>query len=262
MYGDYEMNRDNDKYPLIWAVKDNSCHPHFHSSIEIVYITDGILKAMINDRSYTVHKNQILISSSYMVHSYSTESYSDSIVLIIPLDFTPSNRTLAKKVFSRCVYDAKDDDGELLHCIKRILADMDSGNGNSNIVKGYIYVILGILIDRVGLTEICEDESSNLTKDILVYLQDNFLNKLSLETLAQKFGYSKSRFSHIFNSRFGCGISEYIDLLRCRHAAEMLSNSAALVDVALDSGFESIRTFYRCFKRCYGTTPSNYKKQF
>lgn len=260
MYGDYELNRDNDQYPAIWSVKNNWCLPHFHSSVEIVYVTEGTLKATINNRFYTVQKGQVLVSSSYMVHNYSTDCFSDSIVLIVPLDFVPSYKgVLAQKVFSQCVYDAKSDNGEFLHCMQRILSSMDAGCGNSNIVKGYVYVILGILIEQVGLTEICEDESCDLTKNILVFLQNNYRNQISLKTLAQTFGYSKSRFSHIFNARFGCGMSEYIDMLRCRHAADMISNSAPLVDAALDSGFESIRTFYRCFKRCYGTTPSNYR---
>lgn len=261
MYGFYEHARDNYKYPSCWSVKNNSCLPHFHSSIELVYLVDGEQKSNINSGVYTVLKDQLSISSSYMVHSYSTESYSDSIILIVPLDFIPSYRSiLSKKAFSQCVYDTKDDEGELLHCMERILSEMESDQKSSlTIIKGYIYVILGMLIERVGLADMNEDESSSLTKDILIYLQDNYLEKLSLEMLAQKFGYSKSRFSHIFNKRFGCGISEYIDTMRCRHAAVMLSNSSTLIDAALNSGFESMRTFYRCFKRCFGVTPSDYR---
>ena len=31
-----------------------------------------------------------------------------------------------------------------------------------------------------------------------------------------------------------------------------------MVDIAMSVGFESTRTFYRAFKRCYGMTPSEY----
>lgn len=264
MQGIYELNRDNDKYPSCWFASDNTCSPHFHSSIEIAYVTDGAFKATVNGRAYIVKKDQILISSSYMVHYYSTLEHSDSIILIVPLDFIPSyNRVLSKKVFSQCLYDVEAQDGELLHCMREIVAQIKAnGSSNSNIVKGYIYVLLGMLIERVGLLDIEEDAGRNLTKDILVYLQNNYLNKLTLDTLAQTFGYSKSRFSHVFNARFGCGIAEYIDSLRCRHAAVLISDSATLMDAALNSGFESMRTFYRCFKRCFGVTPSDYRDHY
>lgn len=259
MQGIYELYRDNIQYPSCWFSNDNSCLPHFHSSIEIVYVTDGEFQATLNGKAYRVHKDQMLISSSYTIHYYSKIDHSDSIILIVPLDFIPSySILLAQKVFAACIYDVKKPDSELLHCMQGILLQKKAG-GNLNIIRGYIYVLLGMLIERMELIDIDKDESRSLIKEVLIYLQNNYRKKLTLGTLAQTFGYSKSRFSHIFNARFGCGILEYIDTLRCRHAAVMISHSSSLIDSALNSGFESMRTFYRCFKRCFGITPSEYR---
>lgn len=255
----YEHTRDCDKSPVCWRILNDRCMPHFHSSMEFVYITAGELKATLNGKPYTVKKGQILISPSYTLHYYSTEEYSESIVLIVPLDFiTTYNKVFKQKEFSRFLCEG-DADGEILHCMSRLAAEGREGvTEDDNIARGYITVILAMLIDRVGLVDIPAGQNRYLTRDILVYLQNNYLDDVSLGLLASHFGYSKSRFSHIFNDSFGCSINEYVNSLRCRHAANLLVQGSPMIDVAMSSGFECIRTFYRRFKQCYGMTPTQY----
>lgn len=262
MQGTYEHWRDNYKIPSCWRVLNDDCIPHFHSSIELVYVTGGKLKATLNGVSYTAGENQILISSSYTVHRYETETYSDAIVLTVPLYFIPAyDKILAHSCFAQNLYKDDEPESEILHCLN-VLSHEGAGAHklSENILKGYIYVIVGMLIDRVGLVPIEDEPNRSLTKEILIYLQNNYLCPVSLETLSRDFGYSQSRFSHIFNTYFSCSIAEYVGTLRCRHAASLLTNnSIPITDAAMSSGFESMRTFYRSFKHCFGITPSQYR---
>lgn len=255
----YEHTRDSDRNPTCWRSTNDRCMPHFHSSMEFVYVMSGELKAFLNGKPYTVKSGQILISPSYTLHYYNTEQYSDSIVLVVPLDFISYyNKIFTKKIFSSflCSDNA---DGEILHCMKQLVMKKDSDHfANANIARGYIYIILALLIEKVGLTDLPDGQNRSLTRDILIYLQNHYLDAVSLELLASHFGYSKSRFSHIFNDSFGCSLKEYVNSLRCRHAAELLVQGTPMIDVAMSSGFECIRTFYRRFKQCFGVTPTQY----
>lgn len=259
----YEIYRDHLKYPSFWQNDNITCVLHFHSSIEFVYVVEGSMKAFINGRTYIAEKDEILISSSYSAHHYTSEKQSNSIMLIIPLDFIPLySAVLAKKVFSNCLCKDKEANKEILHCMQQMLLYKESKEHMENIIKGYIYVIIGMLINSVGLTDI-DDKGSSLSKDILMYLQNNYLSPVSLEILSHDFGYSKYRFSHIFSAYFGCGLTEYVNTLRARHAANLLMTSdSSLIDVAMNSGFESMRTFYRSFKLCFGVTPSHYRTNY
>ena len=263
MQGKYEMYRDHFKYPPFWQDDNITCPLHFHSSIEFLYITDGSMKAVIDARPYTVEKDQILISSSYSTHYYSSEEQSHSIMLIIPLDFISVYSTIfSKKVFSQCVGKDKEANKEILHCMQQLLLYKECTEHTENIIKGYIYAIIGMMINSVGLTDI-DDKGTSLSKDILMYLQNNYLLPVSLTILAHDFGYSKYRFSHIFSTYFGCGLTEYVNTLRARHAANLLATTdSPLIDVAMNSGFESMRTFYRSFKHCFGVTPSHYRTNY
>jgi AraC-like DNA-binding protein len=259
MEGTYELERDSIHHPSCWLSPNNSCMSHFHSSIEIVYVTHGKFSACVGGCTVTVHEGQVLAVSSYAVHHYSRLSGSQSIVLTVPLDFIPSySELLSKKVFSSCLCDPGGS-RELLHCLRRILR-LTGGGGSDGVIRGYIYVVIGMIIDSVGLMDSADEGSSFPARDILAYLQDNYLGGLTPDSLARRFGYSRSRLSHVFSARFGCGVAQYINTLRCRHAASLIVSSSTLTDAALGSGFDSMRTFYRSFKRCFGVTPTRYRE--
>ena len=266
MLGVYEHERDSYKFPSCWHVVNDVCLPHFHSSIEFVYVTDGELKVTLNGVSSFIKKGQMLIVSSYTVHFYETVTASEAIILIVPLDFIPTyNKMLTQNDFIRNVYQDRLSEGsEILHCM-RILSEnsLNDKKLSANIIKGYIYVIIGILIENVGLTHNKNDPNRSTAKDILIYLQDHYLSPVSLQLLAKNFGYSASRFSHIFNSCFGCTIADYVNTLRCRHASGLLiDDSVPIINAAMGSGFNSMRTFYRSFRHCYGVTPSQYRDNY
>lgn len=291
----YEYYRDNQKRALCWKSVNDNCLPHFHSSIEIIYVTSGEIKATLNGQVYSVKANSFLIVPSYTIHIYTTEVSSLSYVLTIPLDTIPSYKVaFLKKTFSTLLIESPYYADELIHCLDA-LCDLSRDyiyirprpedipiddcmmNGlaccmvnldppsilhspmEENIVKGYTYVFLGLLIGQVGLIDIPNTKITSLAQEILIYLQNNYQQVISLEDIAAHFGYSKSRFSHIFNEYFGCKLIEYINGLRCRYALELLEEkNTTVTEIALASGFDSTRTFYRAFRKCFGCTPNQY----
>ncbi|HHV32456.1 AraC family transcriptional regulator [Caproiciproducens sp. LBM24188] len=259
----YETYRDNLPYPSFWEERNVHCRPHFHSSVELTYVLEGNLQASVDGKPYLVDPGEVLIFSSYAVHSFSRQFPSQCILLIVPLDFLPAyEAVLEKKIFQKCVCQDPLVNREILHCMEQILLYRECTEENVNIIKGYVYVIFGLLINSVGLQETAEKNDS-LSREILKYLQNNYLAPVSLDLLAHYFGYSKYRFSHIFSTLFGCSLTEYVNTLRSRHAASLLTETKVpLIDVAMNSGFESMRTFYRAFKVCFGVTPSQYRSNY
>ena len=101
------------------------------------------------------------------------------------------------------------------------------------------------------------EESATHEEDILNYLQANYLEPITLDTLCNEFGYSRSRFSHIFNNYFGCSLTKYLNILRCLHFNDIFNDQSDLdiADAALDCGFGSVRSFYRAYRDLYGHSP-------
>ncbi len=252
----YEQERDDMEQAVCMRSRNNSCLPHFHSSIELVYVMDGMISAILDGQRSDVSKGSLLITSGYTVHRYFTENTSDVIVFIIPISFVPIlEKTLANKRFAAPVY--QDEGGELQTLIPLIQSRWDMLGTESR--RGFSQLLLGILMERVGLASMPIKAPAGLMRNMLSYLQENSASDLSMEKLARHLGYSRSRLSHLFRDNFGCSYSDYVNSLRCRRAARLLAQSdLTQLEIALSTGFECIRTFYRAFQKCYGMTPKQY----
>lgn len=254
----YEHQRDDMLITTCWRKQNDFCAPHFHSSIELVYCMSGCLSVTVDGRMIQLTEGKLLISSSYTIHSYSTENEADTIIVIIPLPFVPTlQRKLTQYTFADYIYE--DADRELRTLLT--MAHTHWKDSCEAMHKGFSYMLLGLLIDRVGLIETRGSENTGLIKEILIYLQQHYTGSISMQQLAHHFGYSKSRFSHLFNEQLGCTLTEYVNSLRCQHASHLLlEGQLPVMEIALQVGFDCVRTFYRAFKRYYGVTPTQYTK--
>ena len=96
---------------------------------------------------------------------------------------------------------------------------------------------------------------------VLVHIQANLDQDLSLEALANRVRLSQFHFHRLFRSKIGETLKQYTQRLRLERAANRLViNDAAILDVALDSGFHSHETFSRQFKRRFQVTPKEYRQ--
>ena len=98
-------------------------------------------------------------------------------------------------------------------------------------------------------------------KKLLVYCSENYTEPLDLETVSQELHLSKFYISHIFSNKFHVSFTDFINTLRVEHACNHLKKGANITDVALSSGFTSIRTFNRVFMNQMKMTPREYIKQ-
>ena len=259
----YERLRDDHTTADCWNSEDDCCLPHFHHSVELVYVTEGMLTAIVDGQTMHVRQGQLLICSSYAVHTYISEEHNRGVVMTIPLGSVPSlQKRLQKAVFKKQVWDVKEGGSAELAYLLPLLAQGWEGYG-AETRKGFSYAVLGMLVDRVGLTEVQTGQQrgpmGSTLRDVLNYLQEHYQGSLGLEEVARHFGYSKNRFSRLFRDHLGCSMNAYLTTIRCRRAAEMLLDSEqTMLEIAANAGFECLRTFYRAFRACYHCTPSQY----
>lgn len=254
----YEAHRDRMRLPHTWMATQNICLPHFHAGIELVYVRKGELEATINGQNMILRENQLLVVNCYSVHRFiSTDSV--TITSIIPLSTVPSmQKLLTTNRFKSNIID--DDTEGNLSMLMRLLSERPT---NEFIQKGLCYTILGYLIEHITLEPLASTDQVDLICKILNYLNDNYTQQITVDQLASKFGYSRSRFSHMFKSTIGYSLPQYLNMLRCRSIAEALvSTDTPVVELAINAGFNNTHSFYTAFRTCYNMTPREYLSNY
>lgn len=93
------------------------------------------------------------------------------------------------------------------------------------------------------------------------YIKLHFADDVSREGLAESFGVSPDHFSRMFKKYTGKKIKDFINELRIENVIKLISeDNKKIIDIALECGFENVRSFNIAFKRIKGMTPTEYKK--
>lgn len=98
-------------------------------------------------------------------------------------------------------------------------------------------------------------------KEMITYIRQNYTREISLQEFGMQFHLSEKYISRYFKEHFHITLSQYINHLRLEHARQLLQESTAPVtEVALQSGYQNVSYFIRCFKKMYGVSPLKYRK--
>ena len=97
--------------------------------------------------------------------------------------------------------------------------------------------------------------------EVLRYLNEHIREKLTLEGVAARFGYSKWYFCTLFKEYAGVNFTHYLRCRRMQLAAQDLLAGRRLVDIALDYGYESVGGFNKAFLKEYGCFPETFKQE-
>ena len=104
--------------------------------------------------------------------------------------------------------------------------------------------------------------TDEILDNVINYIEENICSKLTIEDIAAGVYISPAHLQRLFHITFGMTIAEYVRSRKMQKALELLYNTNRKVcDVAYDVGFEHESSFIRSFKREFGITPHEARKQ-
>lgn len=129
-------------------------------------------------------------------------------------------------------------------------------------LKMCILSILVRLYDTYPLPPANIRQRSALVKNILVYIQINLKSTLRASDIAEHYYVSESHIRNAFRKEMGLPIGKYIDELVFTKAKELLSGSSLKISqISAILGFCDQFYFSQSFKKRFGITPSQFRKQ-
>ena len=231
---------------------------HFHSQIEICIVDEGKMNIVVNGNRKTLKKGEMSFAKSYDSHFYQPVNYSKSSLLIIPLHMCTDFHSVIsrQKVVNPFICNQK-----VTSEIKKYFDKIKDGCDNEITIRGYIYVILGIIMDNISMESSDGPPENEILSKILFYIHENFKKDITLESLSAELAYNQSYISRHFKSHFNVGIKEYLTMVRLQHTVTLMQKKKYTITYcALESGFNSLRTFFRAFNKEFHMSPKEYMK--
>lgn len=254
MRAEFHLHREQTNKLTCKKITQPTASYHFHSQIELLLIHSGEVEIWINERREILRSGDLSVALSFDPHSYCTLSPTQATCLIIPIDLCQAFADGArnKRLPSPFIRNQA-----LFEELNRYCEEFLCG---SNEIKrqGSIYMVLGALLEQMQPETEREAADPAPATRILFYINENFQKPLTLSTIASELGYNASYLSRCFKDFFHIGINRYITLMRLRKAVLLMRQKKNIATCAFESGFNSIRTFYRAFYEEFQCTPKEY----
>lgn len=247
---------------------------HFHEDLEIIRVTDGEIQYHIGTQEITAKKDDILMITPYILHSgvVKDKSLSVSVYVVKPSFLSSQNEYISKffdpLISRQCFFPPIIKKGEknqdkLLSCLNNIdQIENKKDLGFELEIRNELTNYFLVLIKNGYLIKTNENENKNETiiKKAISYIEENYYRHISINEIANKFGFSESHFMSIFKKHTGTSFVKYLNGIRIEKAISLLEKSnLSIIEISERTGFNSISLFNRTFKKTTGKTPKEYR---
>ncbi len=238
--------------------------PHLHSHIELILVSDGVSVGTADDREGEMGPGDLFIAFPNQIHYYldQTASVAHRILIVSP-DICPEFSQIFKTMIpaTPVLRDAAQN-RNIAQAFDGILAAHDEGAKFASIeARGHLLVLFSEILRTLPLSPSGSCET-DIVKSIIQFCYENYDTDISLKSISDSLHVSRYYISHIFNNKLHLRFNDYINSLRISRAAEMLTgDKTPITEIAYTVGYNSIRTFNRCFRDVMHLTPKEYRLQ-
>ncbi len=230
----------------------------FHLSHEIVLFLDGEAEFTAENIKYRLIPNTFIIIPKENYHLFSfTGDISSYYRCVLNFNDIPEYAELIKETMNE-VKIIPDASGLLSH-FKR-LSKTSEGNLPEYKKQIILKAVLGeFLVDLSAIGENKKlknrQEFNIVTQKAIEYINAEFQNKITVQSIADALNISSSSLSHIFKSDMHISVYKYILNKRLITAHKLMSESVPAMRAASLCGFNDYSGFYRAYKKFFDISP-------
>lgn len=225
--------------------------PHLHQCFELIILLSGKMQVTVDAQVFELNKNEALIVFPNQIHSLHSIK-SEHILCIFAPDLV---REYAAGLSGKVPQDNSFiPDPYFVEALCKLSPD-----STTTYKKGILYSLCA-QFDQNKSYEIRQTDNDKLLNKIFAFVEESYLADCSLKKLAEKTGYDYAYLSRIFRKIVGISYNSYVNHCRLNHACYLMVNTDfPIIQCALESGYDSVRSFNRNFKTYFGVTPTEYR---
>ncbi len=246
---------------------------HWHPEVELTWIKSGEIEYHVNDQTYILKKGDGLFCNSRTLHSGRRRGkkkctyisvtfhprflygYESSLLKTKYVDFITTNELWESLKLCPDVGWQK----EVLDEIQKIYELSEDPPADYelqvHLLLTHIWQKLYAFYLSLPATGQTSRPQIQRLRDIISYLQDHYMEEISLDEVAASVHICKSECCRFFKKHMNMTIFEYLLYLRIQNSLPLLAEGESVTAAAEKTGFSSPAYFGQIFKRYMKCTP-------
>ena len=254
---------------------------HWHDEMEIVYVEDGEYIESVDFAEYHVKKGDIVLVNPSVLHSFRAYENKRTVFrsVIFNMNLLTGNSTDACSIKYFIPFAEKSyicpvvisSDHPRYESIRQKVRNMisvydEKGECFEIRLKAEVYGLFYELFRHVFVSDrgdsVIKDVTTKNIKAIIDYINENYMNSITIDELADTVNLSKHYFMRFFKKYMGMTCIEYINDYRLNIASNLLlTTRVQITEVAASIGITNLSYFNRIFKKIMGITPQQYREK-
>lgn len=237
---------------------------HIHKGYELTYVLEGTLHAKVDDTEYQLTSGEALMVFPYQLHAYQADKNCLCLIVVFSESFITTFVNITK--------DKKSLSAKVLPCVetqsfikKTFLTQLDYPDKVS--LKKPDELALKACLYAFCNDFLCQNElvpspgKLSLVTELILYVEKNFKTNITLRSMAKDLGYCHEHLSRVFNKTFHVNFKAFVNQYRLEFASHLIKTTKkTFLEIALESGFQSVRSFNRAFLTFANVSPSSLRK--
>ena len=247
-------------------------HNHI-DRLELLYVRTGSGIYVVDDEAFQIKPGNIIVTNPGVLHDEMPEYNRHLSMLAIGVDNVrikglPENHLIPNNIKPILKTDKH---MILIDSIFQAIYDSltfeskSSQENNIYLTQALLSLVYHAFMEKGTPKEYLnkKKDSSALLHDIKKYIDDNYYEQLSLQSISDKFYISQSYLSHLFKKKLKMSPMHYIARRRIGEAQSLLVLSkTSITDIATSVGFDNLSHFNVQFKKMVGLSPLAYRKKY
>ncbi len=255
---------------------------HMHAFFEMTYVYSGSCVNRIEEQPIVMNQGDFCLIAPDTSHTLGV--FDDNSIVL--------NILIRKSTFRELFFDLFTGENPLSQFFKRIFYNTESisnyiwfhqlsnphlsaamklltaeswsqGDGDKKAAENLLRTVFCYLMRHKGPVLLAEQASrqSSVIKNILLYMQNNY-QTVTLHELAKHFKYSPDHLGKMIKKQTGSTFVKILQNIRLQKACKMLySTNLQILEICYSIGYGSVEFFNRTFKKQFGMTPTEYRRQ-
>lgn len=273
----YENFKLEDEFPFaFFETSDRQNFFHFHDCLELNIVKKGSGYYIINGKRYEIQKGDIFVINNKEPHMAVHGEDFGLDVIVFDINLLWRNKGISdflapffsrKEDFSHKISADNDKQKEMSDIFGKIADEYQKKeNGWQICVESMLMYLLALIYRCYDKMQELETANDNFQKMysrvsvVLEYIGSNFKEEITLGELAKKVSLSQHYLCKCFRKVTGKTIFEYIEQMRVQYSCYLLKTTdCSVMDIAMESGFNSVNYYNRVFKKIIKKTPGQYR---